>query len=41
MLDAENYPKAFLENQHFRFEFTNAEVKDEKQLNANVRIVKK
>ncbi|MBB2149904.1 formyltransferase family protein [Pedobacter gandavensis] len=41
MLDAEGYPHAFLENEHFRFEFTNGEIKSEQELTANVRIIKK
>jgi len=41
MLDAENYPHAFLENEQFKFEFTNAGVINENELIANVRIIKK
>jgi methionyl-tRNA formyltransferase len=41
MLDAENYPHAFLENEQFKFEFTNAQITNESELNANVRITKK
>jgi len=41
MLDAENYPNAFIENEHFKFEFTGAEIINEKELRANVRIIKK
>ncbi len=37
MLDAKGYPKAFLENSNFRFEFFNAEQQDNKVL-ANVEI---
>ena len=41
MLDAENYPKAFIENDLFRFEFTKANFKSKKEIIANVRIIKK
>jgi methionyl-tRNA formyltransferase len=41
MLDADGYPKAFIENEHFRFEFDNAEFKNDKLITANVRIIKK
>ncbi|MAZ38352.1 methionyl-tRNA formyltransferase [Salibacteraceae bacterium] len=41
MLDAPDYPLAFIENKHFRFEFYNANHESEKELNANVRIIKK
>ena len=40
MLDAEGYPNAFLETEHFRLEFYNATLID-KTITANVRIVKK
>ena len=41
MLDAEGYPKAFFETEHFRVEFTNANFDTKDILNAHVRIVKK
>jgi methionyl-tRNA formyltransferase len=42
MLDCEGYPNAFLETNHFRFEFYNAVFSDtDKSINANVRITKK
>ena len=41
MLDAEGYPKAFFETEHFRLEFTNANFDTKDILNAHVRIVKK
>lgn len=41
MLDADGYPKAFMENESFRFEFQNAEVTSDKELTAHVRIIKK
>ena len=42
MLDANGYPRAFLETDFFRFEFSNAELSnDENNIKANVRIIKK
>ncbi len=41
MLDAENYPHAFLENDNFKFEFTDARITKTHELLANVRIIKK
>lgn len=41
MLDAEGYPKAFLETEHFRFEFDRASLKTDKSILADVRIIKK
>ena len=41
MLDCEGYPPACIETKHFTIEFQNAEVVNEKQINANVRIIKK
>ena len=41
MLDANNYPNAFLENEMFKFEFTNAQVINDTELTAHVRIIKK
>lgn len=41
MLDAEGYPNAFIENNYFKFEFTNAKKKGNKIIEANVRIIKK
>lgn len=40
MLDAEGYPKAFLETEHFRFEFSRASLK-KNELITDVRIIKK
>lgn len=41
MLDAEGYPNAYLETEYFKFEFVNANLQNENQLVANVRITKK
>ena len=41
MLDAEGYPHAYLENEHFRFEFTRASLKSDETIIADVRIFKK
>lgn len=41
MLDCEGYPPAFLETENFTFEFTNANMQDDKIINANVRIFQK
>lgn len=41
MLDAENYPNAFLENATFKLKFTEAEIINENELKAHVRIIKK
>ena len=41
MLDAKNYPKAFIENETFKFEFTQAQIENGTELAAHVRIVKK
>jgi methionyl-tRNA formyltransferase len=41
MLDADGYPKAFIENDHFKFEFTNAKLNPDNTLSADVRILKK
>jgi methionyl-tRNA formyltransferase len=40
MLDAEDYPHAFLENEHFRLEFTRASMKSD-HIKADVTIFKK
>ncbi len=40
MLDAEGYPNAFLETEHFRFEFTRASLKKDNLL-ADVKVIKK
>jgi methionyl-tRNA formyltransferase len=40
MLDAEGYPNAFLETEHFRFEFKRASLKTDKMI-ADVRIFEK
>jgi methionyl-tRNA formyltransferase len=40
MLDAEGYPHAFLETEHFRFEFTDARL-DREHIFAKVKIVRK
>lgn len=41
MLDCEGYPPAFLETKQFRFEFSRASIQSEKELIADVRIIKK
>lgn len=41
MLDAEGYPRAFLENENFRFEFSRASLKSNNTIIADVRISKK
>jgi len=41
MLDCEGYPRSFLENDHFRFEFSRAALESEKEIIATVRIKKK
>lgn len=41
MLDCEGYPKAFLETDHFKLEFTRASLKADKSIKADVRISKK
>ena len=41
MLDCDSYPNAFLENQNFRFEFSRASMKSDKEIIADVRIIKK
>jgi methionyl-tRNA formyltransferase len=40
MLDADGYPAAFLETEHFRLEFTYADLHPDK-VEAKVRIVKR
>ena len=41
MLDAEGYPKAFMEIGDFRYEFSRASIKSDKSIIADVRIFKK
>lgn len=41
MLDADGYPKAFMENDHFRFEFTKAIIEEDNSVTAHVRIFPK
>ena len=41
MLDCEGYPKAYIENENFRFEFSRAALESEKEIFADVRIIKK
>jgi methionyl-tRNA formyltransferase len=41
MLDCEGYPKAFIESHKFKFEFSNAKLTMNNQIQANVRIFKK
>ena len=41
MLDCEGYPKAFYENDKFRFEFSRASLKSGKKIKADVRIIEK
>ena len=41
MLDATDYPPAFLETEHFRFEFHSAKIEDNNTVTAHVKIVTK
>ena len=41
MLDADGYPKAFIENNCFKFEFSRAVLKTNGEIKADVRIIKK
>jgi methionyl-tRNA formyltransferase len=41
MLDCEGYPPAFIETEHFRFEFTGAKLNNDETVKANVRVIKK
>lgn len=41
MLDAEGYPKAFVENENYRFEFSRAALNSDESILADVRIIKK
>ncbi len=41
MLDCEGYPAAYMENEHFKFEFSGTSKMDNQTLLANVRIIKK
>jgi methionyl-tRNA formyltransferase len=41
MLDCEGYPPAFIETEHFRFEFTDSTINNDETIKANVRIIKK
>lgn len=41
MLDADGYPKAFIETKKFKFEFDSVKEENDKTLKANVRIFKK
>jgi methionyl-tRNA formyltransferase len=41
MLDCEGYPPAFIETDHFRYEFTGAMLNNDETIKANVRIIKK
>lgn len=41
MLDCEGYPPAFIENENFRFQFTRASLLSDKEIAADVRIIKK
>jgi methionyl-tRNA formyltransferase len=41
MLDADGYPKAFIETEHFRIEFSNAKMNSDNTLTAHVCIVSK
>ncbi|MDZ7775689.1 MAG: hypothetical protein U5L09_08895 [Bacteroidales bacterium] len=41
MLDAEGYPKAFIETEKFRFEFSRASYKSNETILADVKIFKK
>lgn len=41
MLDADSYPNAFIETEHFKFEFSRASLKSNESILADVRITKK
>lgn len=41
MLDAEGYPKAYLETEFFKFEFTRATLKSDETIISDVKIIKK
>lgn len=41
MMDAEGYPRAYLETQKFKFEFSRASLKADESILADVRIIKK
>ena len=41
MVDCDGYPKAFIENEFIKFEFTKAKMKSKDEILANVRIFKK
>lgn len=41
MLDADGYPKAFIENEYFKFEFSNASLKKGEEIKAEIKIIKK
>jgi methionyl-tRNA formyltransferase len=41
MLDAVEYPNAYIENDYFKFTFTKAKIIDNKTIEANVKIIKK
>ena len=41
MLDADGYPKAFIENDSFKFEFSNVDLSKGEEIKADVRIIKK
>jgi methionyl-tRNA formyltransferase len=41
MLDADGYPKAFIESKYFKFEFSNASLKKGEEIKAEIKIIKK
>ena len=41
MLDCDGYPPAYIESEHFRFEFSRASLKSKQEIIADVRIIKK
>ena len=41
MLDADGYPKAYIENNIFKFEFSGAKLTDNEEILATVKIKKK
>ncbi|CAL66983.1 formyltransferase family protein [Christiangramia forsetii] len=41
MLDCDGYPLAYIESEHFRFEFSRASLQSKKEIIADVRIIKK
>ncbi len=40
MLDADGYPNAFIENEDFKFEFSNASLNKGEEIKAEIRITR-